>query len=81
MRGEEEELRESGQEERPISGLAGTEGETFLPLVSLVPGGELLEGKWKTKVEFEGALSEGRYGGGMEVTRKPELLIYFLRAA
>lgn len=56
-------LWEGGHAEMPTSGLAGIEGETFLPLVSLVPGREWLEGKWKIKVEFEVALG----GENMEV--------------
>lgn len=81
MRGEEETVWEGGREETPISGLAGREGEPSLPLVSLVPGKEWPEGKWKIKVAFEVALGGGRYGGGVELMRRAGLLIYFLHTA
>lgn len=73
-------LWEGRQEETPASGLAQIEGETFPALVSLVPGREWLEGKWKINVEFAVALGGGRRGVRMEVMRKAELFI-FLHAA
>lgn len=77
-----------GEEEGPLGGWAGRDASfrfgrprgRDISTMSLVPGRERLEGKWKIKVEFEVVLDGGRYRGRMEVMRKAGLFI-FLHAA